>query len=101
MGERSELSKIFESILGSKNVYFEPPENVKLKYPCVVYSRDPIETRFAGNKPYLINQPYSVTLIYLDPDSDLPLKLASLPMCRNTSNFVSDNLHHANYKIYY
>ena len=101
MGERNDLSKIFEAILGSKNVYFEPPENVKLKYPCVVYSRDPIETRSAGNKPYLINQPYSVTLIYLDPDSDLPLKIASLPMCRNTSNFVSDNLRHANYKIYY
>lgn len=101
MGERNELSKIFESILGSKNVYFEPPENVKLKYPCVVYSRDPIETRSAGNKPYIINQPYLATLIYLDPDSDLPTKMASLPMCRNTSNFTSDNLHHSNYKIYY
>lgn len=101
MGPRNELSRIFENILGNTNVYFEPPENVKLKYPCIVYSKSVIEKDYAGNKPYLMKQRYMGTLIYLDPDSDLPTKMALIPYCRNTNHFIVDNLYHDTYEIYY
>jgi len=33
MGTRLELQNLLENILGSRNVYFQPPENLKLNYP--------------------------------------------------------------------
>ena len=43
MRNRLDLQKIFEDILGSKNVYFQPPESLKMKYPAIRYSLDDID----------------------------------------------------------
>ncbi len=37
------------SLLGSDNVYFQPPPTVKMQYPCIVYKRDYLNTEFADN----------------------------------------------------
>ena len=34
---RNDLQKLLVEVLGSKNVYFQPPESVKMKYPAIVY----------------------------------------------------------------
>ena len=53
MSNRLDLQAIFEKILGSRNVYFQPPESVKLNYPAIVYAIKDIETTFDDNKAYL------------------------------------------------
>ena len=74
MGQRLNLSNKLRNLLGSSNVYFQPPENLKMKFPCIVYERAKLEPDFADNVPYKIDKVYYVTCIYDDPDSDLPLK---------------------------
>lgn len=101
MERRLKLHKIFTDILGSSNVYFEPPENLKLKYDCIVYERSTPATFDADNNLYFKRKAYSVTLIYRDPDSDLPDKILELPLCSWDRAFVSDNLHHVVFTIYY
>lgn len=39
MNRRYELQAVLEGILGSGNVYFQPPENLKMRYDCIVYER--------------------------------------------------------------
>lgn len=34
MNRRYELQAVLEGILGSGNVYFQPPENLKMRYDC-------------------------------------------------------------------
>ena len=51
MNRRYELQAVLEGILGSGNVYFQPPENLKVRYDCIVYERSEIETVHADNAP--------------------------------------------------
>ena len=101
MANRSELQSKLEELLGSRNVYFQPPESLKMQYPAIVYSRNPIENRFANNTVYKQSQAYQVTVIDKNPDSDLPQKLSRLPMCRHDRHFTSENLNHDVFTLYY
>lgn len=101
MGTRLELQSLLEETLGSRNVYFQPPENLSIKYPCIIYARDYADTKFADNKPYNTTKRYSVTVIDKDPDSLIPDKIANLPLCVFNRHFKADNLNHDTYNIYF
>lgn len=101
MDRRLELQKLLESILGSKNVYFQPPSNLVMKYPAIVYSHDYSTTQFAGNLPYHRRKRYLVTQIDRDPDSPIPDRIAQLPLSNFQRHFVQDNLHHNAFNIFY
>lgn len=98
---RLELQSIFEAILGSGQVYFQPPSNVQMKYPCIVYNRDSAITQFAGDNPYRYTKRYQVTVIDRNPDSTIPDKVAALPMCIHNRFFTADNLNHDVFNIYF
>ncbi len=102
MASRLNLQDKLEEILGNENVYFQPPESIKLKYPCIVYSRSLIHTRNADDRVYLKNNRYSVTLITKDPDSDLPDKLLDgFSGIRFDRHFFTNNLIHDVYTLYF
>lgn len=98
---REELHEVLCSILGSRYVYFQPPESLKLHYPCIVYSLSKINTTFANNSPYIRRKRYSVTVIDEDPDSTIPDKIGALPMCTFDRPYASDNLNHYVYDLYF
>lgn len=100
--ERAELNDKLIEILGSGHVYFEPPESVKLVYPCIVYERSAGDTDFANNMPYRFQVRYSVTIISRDADEAVLHKLAmSLPYITYDRHFVTDGLHHDVFDLYY
>lgn len=101
MANRLDLQTQFEEFLGSRNVYFDPPESVKMNYPAIRYSRSNINNTFANNSVYKQDNRYEVTLIYKDPDSDLPSRMSRLPMCRHDRHYVADNLHHDVFTLYF
>lgn len=101
MADRPDLQTILENLLGSRSVYYQPPESVKMTYPAIRYSRKTIENRFANNLVYKQNNAYELTVIYADPDSDLPIKISNLPMCRFDRHYVADNLNHDTFTLYY
>jgi len=75
-------------------VYFQPPTNVKLEYPCIVYKRDFADTKFADNEPYAHKRRYMVMVIDQNPDSEIPEKVAALPMSLFNRFYTVDNLNH-------
>lgn len=92
---------IATSGLPSQQVYFQPPENVQLKYPCIVYKRDRESTQFADDNPWRHNKRYQVTVIDRNPDSEIPDAIRKLRMCLFDRNFASDNLNHDVFNIYF
>lgn len=101
MASRLELQSLLEGLLGSRNVYFQPPESVKLKYPAIVYSRDSIVNDHADDGVYKQSLEYSITVIDADPDSELPMKISRLPMCRHDRHYRADNLNHNVFTLYF
>ncbi|NCE64072.1 hypothetical protein D1159_05595 [Pseudoflavonifractor sp. 524-17] len=72
-----------------------------MQYDCIVYERKLIKPVFANNRPYLLDNGYQVTAIYKKPDSDLPKKIALLPMCAHERHFTADNLNHDIFTLYF
>jgi len=101
MGSRLQLQTMLETILGSRNVYYQPPETVKLSYPCIIYSRNSEKTKFANNQPYSQAKQYKIMVVDKNPDSNIPDKISTLPMCSFDRHYTADNLNHNVYNIYY
>ena len=99
MGQRLSLHQLLETF--TDNVYFQPPTNVQLKYPCIIYKRDFANTEFADDKPYNFKLRYMVTIIDPNPDSEIPSKVASMPLSLFNRFYTADNLNHDVYNVYF
>ena len=99
MAPRVELQALLETL--APNVYFQPPANIIMEYPCIVYKRDSAETEFADNSLYCHTKRYQVTVIDRDPDSPIPDEVAALPMTRFERFFTADNLNHDVFNIFF
>lgn len=90
------------SILGSRNVYFQPPESIKLKYPCIIYNRQRPDTIRADDKIYRDVDRYQVTFITKDPEDEREKQiLYHFQMISESNSGVTDNLYHYYYDLYY
>lgn len=96
---RDDLHIRFKAI--TDNVYFQPPSNVEMKYPCIVYQRSSIKTDFADNSPYNNTKRYQVTVIDPNPDGDITDKVAALPMCSFDRFFAFDGLNHDVFSLFF
>lgn len=102
MASRLNLQKELEEILGSRNVYFQPPESLKLNYPCIVYSLAGMDKQNANDSMYKGVNRYSVVTIDADPDSTIHIRiLEHFPMCSFDRSYISDNMNHNSLSLYY
>lgn len=101
MAPRAQLQFLLEEVLGSDQVYFQPPASILMAYPCIVYHRDTAYTTHADNHPYRYVKRYQVTVIDRDPDSEIPDKVAELPQCSHNRFFVANNLNHDVFNLYF
>jgi len=99
MAPRLQLHSLLVEI--TAYVYFQPPSNLKLQYPCIIYERDSATSAFADNGPYRYTKRYTVTVIDRDPDSALPDKIAALPLATHTQFFAANDLNHDVFNLYF
>lgn len=100
MGSRLELQSKLETVV--PNVYFQPPESMRIKYPCIVYEKQNIRTTYADDGVYNKKNMYQVKAICKDPDNTYSEDLLELfQYCHFERRFVSDNLYHDVLTIYY
>lgn len=97
--KRLDLHAVLKAIC--PNAYFQPPGNVVMQYPCIVYARDAKDIQYADNLPYFRKTRYSVTVIDRDPDSSIPERVADLPMSSFERHYVADNLNHDVYNLFF
>ena len=101
MNSRITLHNELVNILGSKYVYFQPPESLQMKYPCIVYERHDISNTHADDTIYTQSRQYRVTVIDKNPDSDIVTKVSQIPTARFIRHQVIDNLNHDTFNIYH
>lgn len=102
MASRLELHEEFCNILKSRNVYFKPPESIKMNYPAIRYSLSGIQDHVANNRIYKSINEYEVIVIDYDPDSNIHNEIRShFPMCSFVRSYIADNLNHNVLKLYY
>lgn len=83
------------------NVYYQPPENQKLKFDCIVYSRTRIDVTRADDHAYRLDHAYKLMYIHRSPDDPLIDTIASIDKCRFQRSFVIDQLYHDEYILYW
>lgn len=101
MTKREELNEIFVEFLGTRNVYFQPDENITMKYPAIIYEIDGQDTIHADNAPHRRIDRYQVTIIDRDPDVPARLLVETLSMCMFNRAYARDGLNHRVYTLYF
>lgn len=95
------LQTKLEELFDSKNVYYQPPENLKMGYPAIRYSLSDIESLKADDTLYVGFRGYDVVVIDKNPENPVIEKLLALPNSSYDRHYVNDNLYHDIIKIYY
>lgn len=101
MASREDLQARLEELLESKNVYYQPPENIKMNYPAIVYSKSNIWNRRANDKIYRKMTRYDIVVIDRRPDNPVIDKILELPYCSYDRQYKSNNLNHDSLTLYY
>lgn len=105
MKSRLELHNILVDIMQTMdldpNVFFQPPENLKLKYPCIIYNLTDEKPIFADNSKYFKCRVYDIMIIDKNPDTEIPDVISELEYCNFSRFYVADNLNHYVYRLYF
>ena len=99
--DRLSLHNLLTTVLGSSNVYFQPPSSITLKYPCIVYKLDDVKGVHANDKRYLGTKRYLITVVDKNPDTLIPDKILAMTYSEFEDHFVVDNLNHYVCSLYY
>lgn len=99
--KRKKLSDMLKAIPELNNrVYYKPPSDHKMTYPCVMYEFSNILDDKADNIRYIQRDEYTITVIDPNPDSPIPDKVLNLPYCRLDRPYKADGLYHWVFTIY-
>ena len=101
MASRLELHEVLCTLLGSRHVYYQSPETVKMNYDAIQYSLDGINTEYANDKKYAQMKRYNVILITRLPDPEVLDKILELPYSSLGKPYTADNLNHYPITLYY
>ena len=101
MADRLELHSVLQELLGSSNVYYQPPESIKMQYDAIRYSKKTIDSKYANDRKYSMIDCYEIRVISRLPDNPVIKKLLSLPYCSYDRHYIADNLHHDVLTIYW
>ena len=97
MSRRLLLHEELCNVLGSRNVYFKPPESNKIQYPCIMYSLADIPITHADNANYLAQHQYQIIVIDPDPDSPVVDRMSYFPNTRFDRHYADE---HLNYYVF-
>ena len=88
MERRYKLNEALQKVLGSKNVYFQPSENVKIQYDCIIR--------------YINHDFYELIAITRNPDSHIVDDLEqAFEYCEHQRSYITNGLYHHVIYLYY
>lgn len=102
MDRRLILQELLEKIPEVKKVYFQPPANVHMVYPCIRFYRGRPRTAKADNLTYRFTQGYELIVIDPNPDSQIARYIVeNFQMAEENNTYVSNNLYHTPITLYF
>lgn len=97
---RSDFHNRLQNLAPGYRIYFQPPSDIKMAYPAIVYEIERVVKKRADNKSYLQNRRYQVKLITKNPDDQVFDALASLVHSEFERHYTADGLNHFVFNIY-
>lgn len=83
-------------------VYFQPPSNIQMNYPCIIYTKTGRNRHFGNDVIYLSQQGYQITVVEENPDSTIAEDVEKhFQNCVINQNYTIDNLYHTTLSLYY
>ena len=107
MAKRTDLQVLLSEIVnipepdGDTHVYYNPTENVRMKFPAIKYSRKKINNTYADDLVYTQKRAYTVIVIDYDADSPIAEKVSKIPNCIHERVYKASNLNHDVFTIYW
>ena len=94
MANQVELQSLLEELLESRNVYYMPPENLKMKYDAIRYVKTDIRVDYASDSAYAMRDRYELTVISRLPflSRSLSINSFSFDASRRVRLYVSLNM---------
>lgn len=101
MRSRIDLQSKLEELLGSRNVYYNPPANHQMKYNAIRYSLASPNVKHANDAKYSKFNCYELIVISWESDPEINEKLLELPYCSMGTPYKADNLNHYPFTLYW
>ena len=98
---RLKLQALLEELLGTRHVYYQSPESLKMEYPAIRYSKQVPDVKHADDVKYLNKERYEIIVIDKRADNAVIQKILELPYSSFERHYTSDNLHHDVINLYY
>jgi hypothetical protein len=94
MASRLSLHNKLIELLGNENVYYKPPNTLKMQYPAIKYSRIRGKSLHADDAKYALFDCYEIVVISKTQDNPVIEKILELPYSSYDRHYNSDNLNH-------
>lgn len=102
MASRPELQEELEEILGSKNVYFQPPASVHIKYPCIIFELSNTDVKRADNKAFIKTNRYHLKHMFKSLEKEKKdALLEHFMMISHDNRMIVDGLYNDDFTLYY
>lgn len=99
---RLELHEKLCTLLGTRDVFFQPPENIKIPNRAIIYQLTDAVQRKANNKLYNKVDRYQVLFITPNPDDRLwETILEEFEIANFERHYKYENLNYYSISIYY
>lgn len=95
-----DLLRLLRKAVAHNRVYFQPPENLRVDYPAVLFHLSRNVTTHASDRRYKDAQEYTVTLITKDPQPDVIDAILDIPYTTLDTTYVSDGMNHFVFTTY-
>lgn len=100
MKTRLELHNTLISTTGINNIYYNPPENIKMNYPCIRYKRVDVTSKKADDIKYIVHDRYELVIISSKNNDDIVNKLLSIKYMEYDRSMIINGLFHDYMTIY-
>lgn len=104
MNSRTDFHSELCAQQGTNYIYFDPPENIQMHYPCIRYQIAKDSIKRANNKLYFSSVGYELIVINKDQDAGMTLVkkiLGHFMLSTFNRHYISDGLHHFVLTIFY
>ena len=93
------LRKLKEYI--APNIYFTPPDDVTLKFPACVVTREDFDVHKANNTPYISSMGYKIVYMSKNESDEVFMKIAStFRYSAFRSEYKVNGLYHKVFVVY-
>jgi len=95
------LQELLSGLPGVTEAYFQKPGNLTLVPPYIVYEIDSEYVARADDIVFAHWNRYTVTVVVRDQDSPIPGMVRNLPFASFNRRFISGQLYHFVYNLYF